>query len=46
MRFIVSDPMHDWIGPFGYPEVTRDATIMLDDINRHVPRHFIIPPGA
>lgn len=46
LEFIVSDPNSTTIGPFGYPEYFCDAKKMVEDIIRHVPRFFIIPPGA
>lgn len=46
LEFIVSDPNFTQIGPFGYPEYYSDARKMVEDIIRHVPRYFIIPPGA
>ncbi len=45
LEFIVSDPNYTQIGPFGYPEYYTDAQKMVEDIIRHVPRYFIIPPG-
>jgi hypothetical protein len=45
LNFIIADPNHNKIGPFGYLEVTKDAQMMLLDIERHVPRYFIIPSG-
>jgi hypothetical protein len=45
VNFIVSDPNYNMLGPFGYLENTMDAQTMLSDIERHVPRYFIIPKG-
>lgn len=45
VNFIVSDPNYNLVGPFGYLEYTKDASTMLSDIERHVPRYFIIPKG-
>lgn len=43
VNFIVSDPNNNMFGPFGYPEYARDTQTMLSEIERHVPRYFIIP---
>lgn len=45
VNFIVSDPNYNIVGPFGYLEYTKDASTMLSDMERHVPRYFIIPKG-
>jgi hypothetical protein len=45
VNFIVSDPNYNMLGPFGYQEYTKDAPTMLEDMERHVPRYFIIPKG-
>lgn len=45
VQFIVADPNHNMMGPFGYLEVVKDAETMLLDIERHLTRYFIIPPG-
>lgn len=45
VNFIVSDPNHNTMGPFGYLEYVKDAQTMLLDMERHLPRYFIIPPG-
>lgn len=43
ISFIVSDPNYNFLGPFGYLEYTKDAQTMISDMERHVPRYFIIP---
>lgn len=45
VNFIISDPDYNMVGPFGYLEYTKDAQTMLSDIERHIPRYFIIPKG-
>jgi hypothetical protein len=45
VQFIVSDPNYNMMGPFGYLEYLKDAETMLLDMERHLPRYFIIPPG-
>lgn len=45
LEFIVSDPNYTQIGPYGYPEYLAESRKMVEDIIRHVPRYFIIPPG-
>ena len=45
VQFIVSDPNHNLPGHFGYPEYLKDAQTMLLDMERHLTRYFIIPPG-
>ena len=43
VSFILSDPNSKTFGPFGYPEYAKEAQRMLEDIERHVTRYFIIP---
>lgn len=43
VKFIVSDPNYNFMGPFGYLEYTKDAQTILADMEIHVPRYFIIP---
>lgn len=45
IQFIVADPNHNLMGPFGYLEYVKDAQTMMLDIERHLTRYFIIPPG-
>lgn len=45
VSFIVSDPNYNMVGQFGYLEYTKDPQTMIADIERHVPRYFIIPKG-
>ncbi|UQZ32742.1 hypothetical protein C2I18_03720 [Paenibacillus sp. PK3_47] len=45
VQFIVSDPNYNIMGPFGYFEYLKDAETLLSDMERHLPRYFIIPPG-
>lgn len=46
LNFIISDPDYNMVGPFGYLEYLKDAETMLVNMESHVPRYFIIPPGA
>lgn len=43
ISFIISDPNYNFLGPFGYLEYTKEAQTMISDMERHVPRYFVIP---
>ena len=39
-RFVVSDPEYNTIGLFGYPGYTKDAQLILADMERHASRYY------
>lgn len=45
VEFIISDPLHNFYGPFGYQETIVDAATMIANMEMHVPRYFVIAPA-